>query len=93
MDKPKINYYIDVLIGIFFVVTSMTGLVLYFFLPSGIPRGSYQTFLNITKHDWSSIHNTFGLLMILFTFIHIILHFKWILSMTRLFFKNFKKKK
>jgi len=49
MEKLKINYLVDFLMIISFLVTAITGLIIFFFLPSGIKQGSYQTFFGIIK--------------------------------------------
>lgn len=71
-----------------FLGVAKSGIVLYFFLPEGQRRGGWQTFLGITKHTWSSIHNWCGLLLIALILVHIILHWKWILEMTKNIFKG-----
>ena len=83
MGKSKINYFIDLLMIILFVINSLTGLIIFFFLPSGVKKGSYQEFLGIIKQNWVDLHNWSGLLLILLVAIHIILHWNWIVSMTK----------
>ena len=83
MGKLKINYYIDILMLIFFIINSITGLIIFFFLPTGVKRGAYQVFLGIIKQNWVNVHNWSGLLLILLVAIHLILHWKWIVSMTK----------
>jgi uncharacterized membrane protein len=93
MEKTKINYFIDVLIGILFLITAITGLIIFFFLPSGVSRGSYQTFLGIAKYKWSSLHDYAGIGMIIFTFVHMLLHINWFVCMTKNMFQKKKKVK
>ncbi len=83
MEKSKINYFIDLLILIFFVINSITGLIIFFFLPTGVKRGGYQVFLGIIKQNWVIIHNWSGILLILLIAIHLILHWNWIVYMTK----------
>jgi len=92
MGKAKINYSIDLLMIIFFVINSITGLIIFFFLPSGVRKGSYQEFLGIIKQNWLDVHNWAGILLILMVAIHLILHWNWIVCMTKsLIQKNNKK--
>ncbi len=88
MDQNKVKYLIDVLMGISFVVTTITGLLIFFFLPSGVPKGGYQTFLGIIKNTWSDWHTYAGILMILLVGIHLLLNIKWIIHMTKSMFKK-----
>jgi len=89
MKKNTLNYIVDILMTIAFVITAISGLVIFFFLPSGVKQGSYQTFLGIIKGTWSTIHDRSGILFILLGLIHFILHWNWIVAMT----KNLSKKK
>ena len=83
MEKSKINYIIDAFMAISFFVVAITGLVMFFFLPSGIQRGGYQEFLGIIKHIWIDIHNWSGIILIILVIVHLILHWNWIISMTK----------
>ncbi|MFA5745952.1 MAG: DUF4405 domain-containing protein [archaeon] len=88
MDKIKINYFIDVLLIISFIVVAITSLVIFFFLPSGVRQAGYQTFLGLTKHSWGNIHTISGFAMIILSLIHLILHFKWLTTMSKTIFKK-----
>ena len=83
MEKTKINYFVDLLMLIFFVINSITGLIIFFFLPTGVKRGGYQVFLGIIKQNWVDIHNWSGILLILTIVIHLIIHWNWIVGMTK----------
>lgn len=88
MKKAKFNYLINVLMAIFFLGTTISSLVLFFFLPGGQRRGSYQEFFGILRHDWITFHNWCGLILIFLIVIHLILHWRWIAETTKNFFKN-----
>jgi quinol-cytochrome oxidoreductase complex cytochrome b subunit len=88
MEKAKINYIIDFLAGISFLITAITGLVIFFFLPSGVRQGSYQTFLGIIKGTWAIVHDWAGIIFILLVIIHFMLHWDWIVCMTRKIFQR-----
>ncbi|MFA6089214.1 MAG: DUF4405 domain-containing protein [Candidatus Woesearchaeota archaeon] len=90
MDKPKINYVIDMFLVISFVITAITGIIIFIFLPGGVRQGSYQEFLGITKSLWSGVHDYAGLTMIVLSLIHLILHWNWIIVMTKRIFKGEK---
>ena len=90
MNKSKINYVVDFLLGLSFLITAITGLVIFFLLPKGIKQGSYQEFLGIVKGTWSSIHDWSGIIMIVLSIVHLILHWKWVVCMTKSFFKKRK---
>lgn len=93
MNKQKLNYIINCLSFIAFLTIAVSGLIIYFFLPDGIRRGGYQEFFGITKHVWINIHNIFGLIFLFLVSIHFILHWNWIVSMTKNMFSGKSKKK
>jgi hypothetical protein len=77
----KINYIIDVLMLVCFVITAISGMLLLFF-PKG-PRVGWYEVGGFHKRDLIEIHTFFGILMILFGLIHFLLHLKWIVTMTK----------
>jgi len=83
MAKPILNYWIDVLMLLSFIITSVTALILFFFLPSGVRAGSYQMFLGIIKHNWVSIHIWSGIIFMIFVAVHFILHWYWMAKITK----------
>lgn len=80
MQKAKLNYIIDVLLGISFLVVGITGIIKMSMISSAL--GLTYPFLRDSGfnfvHDWS------GILMIVFAIIHIALHWNWIVGMTKL---------
>lgn len=88
MEKVKLNYLVDLLMGIFFLVVAVSGVILFFFLPSGVRRGGYQEFLGIERHTLVSLHNWCGLILIILIAVHFVLHWRWILEMTKKYFKR-----
>ena len=92
VEKSKINYILDLLMAVSFFVVTITGLVMFFFLPSGVRRGGYQEFLGITKQNWVDIHNWSGIILIMVVVIHLILHWNWIVGMTKMLVQKRGKK-
>ena len=92
MDKAKINYFVDIVSFISFLVTAITGLLIFFFLPSGERNGGvHNTLLGLGRHDWGDIHDWAGIIMIIFAVLHIVLHWNWIVVMTKNLFKRRQK--
>ncbi len=91
MNKLKINYLVDFIAFISFLVTSVTGLIIFIFLPSGVRQGRLQEFIGITKEVWNFIHIWAGILMLVLVIIHLILHWDWIVFTTKKVFGNNKK--
>lgn len=92
MEKVRINYIVDLLLALSFVVTAVTALVIFLFLPEGVRQGRYQEFLGIAKFAWSNLHTVAGLAMVALSFLHLILHWRWMLSMTKSLFRAKAKK-
>jgi hypothetical protein len=68
MDKSRINYCNDVLLGISFAVVLVTAVIRLF---------------NIVSRTTVQIHKIAGIAMIVFSIIHFILHFKVFVNMTK----------
>ena len=86
MSKAKLNYWIDVVIGLAFVLSALSGMVL-FFAPSGYQGGRNpfygQTVLLLSTSTWSTLHTWGSLAMIAGVGAHLVLHWTWIVCMTR----------
>jgi len=83
MNRAKLSYVIDAFIGISFLVCGITGilkiplLIRTFALNQTLP---YKTISII--HDWS------GALMVFFALTHVIMHWRWIVAMTKNLFRK-----
>ncbi|MEM4332161.1 MAG: DUF4405 domain-containing protein, partial [Candidatus Micrarchaeia archaeon] len=64
-------------------VVSISGLVLFFVLPGGGRFAGQAEFLGLTRHTYADVHNIVGLMFIAIMLLHILLHFRWILGMSR----------
>ena len=93
MNRSILNYWVDFCIFLSFLVTAFTGIMLVLFLPSGTRQGSYQVLWGVVKLVWVRIHTLAGFIMVVLCVIHIILHWKWIVGMTKGMFKKDKKSK
>ncbi len=86
MNKAKINYYVDFLLLLAFIGTAKTGLLIFFFMPSGVRRGGWQEFMGIAKSTWTDIHNWLGIAMVVIVIVHYLLHWNWLVCMTKSIF-------
>ncbi len=84
MERDRILYWTDVLMGISFLIVFITGLVKYklirpyFDVVYEIIPGKQMAII----HDWS------GILMGVFVFIHLALHWNWMVDETKNLFKK-----
>ncbi|WP_332882055.1 DUF4405 domain-containing protein [Methanosarcina horonobensis] len=77
-----------VLTTLFFWSCRHRFLHVFFFIPSGVQRGRYLVYMGLTKATWIWIHSRAGILMSVLVIVHLILHWKWIVSTTRNFFRK-----
>jgi hypothetical protein len=84
--KGKINYWIDVVIGLAFGLSALSGLML-FIAPSGYQGGRNpyygQTVLLLSTHAWDTVHTWSSIAMISGVGAHLVLHSNWILCTSR----------
>lgn len=93
MNKAKINYWVDAALALSYIITAVTGLIIFFFLPGGVKQGRLQEFMGIIKENWTSVHNWVGIAMIVLSLVHLMLHWNWIVCMTKNIFSKGKKEK
>jgi quinol-cytochrome oxidoreductase complex cytochrome b subunit len=77
--KPKINYVVDVIMAVFFVITAVSGLALFYYYKADV---SGPTVLAVSRGTWSFMHNWGGIILIALILLHFIFHWKWLSSMT-----------
>ena len=86
-SKAKLNYAIDVVIGLTFILSALSGLVL-FFAPSGYQGGRnpyyLQPVLFLNTQTWDILHTWGSMAMIAGVGAHLVLHWNWMVCMTRL---------
>ena len=85
MNRSKLNYLIDAGLALSFFICFFTGLIKWPGLINIIGVSAYKILhvKNISMlHDWS------GLIMGLLVIIHLALHWKWIVCMTRSIFSK-----
>lgn len=88
MNKLKLNYIVDFLMFISFLITGVSGIVASVFVPGGHPQAGKQLFLGISRHVWMDVHGFAGYTFIILVFVHLILHWNWISQMTKNLFKS-----
>ncbi len=83
MKMTNVNYVVDVLLAVCLVVVAVTGLAVFLFMPEGVRQGGLQEFVGVQKTVWTSVHNWTGILMVALMLVHFILHWNWLVCMTR----------
>ncbi len=88
MTKNKLNFIVDSLAFVAFLIAAKTGLIIFFFLPAGIQRGGYQEFWGIQKSTYSAIHDWAGIILAVLVIVHIVSHWQWITFTIKSFFQK-----
>jgi len=84
MKRITINALVDLGCLIMFIPSLVSGLVLYFVLPSGGGRGSgWEQYLGIARIQWVTMHDNSSFIFAALLIIHLLLHWK--------FFRNINK--
>lgn len=84
MKKSWINYWVDMVIGVAFILCGVTGLMRMF--PDatvGLSAAGKPVILGISTSVWQVVHDWSGFVMTAGVGVHLALHFKWMVSMTR----------
>jgi hypothetical protein len=76
LNKGTLNYWVDVATGLAGVISAASGLV--FPLPGDITTG----ILGISYQTWNSMHTWSSLALLAGVGAHLVLHWKWMVSMT-----------
>lgn len=86
-NKAKLNYIVDLIIMVGFVLAAVSGLILLFAGHGGYQGGRNPHFLRevlfFSRSTWRALHDWGGVAMIGGVVVHLALHWKWIVCMTR----------
>ena len=86
MNRGKLNYFIDMGLAITFLLSFITGI---FKFPN-LTKYFNIVYRTIPAHNLNKIHDWSGLIMGILVFVHLALHWKWIVVMTKNLFKRKK---
>jgi len=86
--QARINFSLDAVLFLTFIVTGVSGLVPWLILPGGGYQGGRNPFYNatlygLTRHQWADIHLWASLAMMGVIAIHLVLHWRWIMCTAR----------
>jgi hypothetical protein len=84
VNKSRINYWVDVGLVVAFIVSLVTGIIKWpgLFRALGLSYAALPMFLISKTHDIS------GLAMGVLVLLHLILHFNWMVLMTKNLFRK-----
>ena len=82
MVRTEIRYVVDMTMLIVFIISAITGFVLWYEFPSGSGRGQ-SMFLSLSKHDWIRIHDYSNVILTAMIIIHFVINVNWIIKTTK----------
>ena len=78
MRRTTANVLVDIGCLVTFIPSLITGLVLYFFLPSGGGRGTgFNTYAGIPRNQWVTLHDYTSFAFATLLVVHLLLHWKF----------------
>jgi len=78
MKRTNLNFIIDIVAFVGFVLLTTTGVLLRYILPPG--SGYYSTIWSLNRHEWGDIHFWVSMVFFLVLTFHLVLHWNWIVS-------------
>ncbi|MEW5958540.1 MAG: DUF4405 domain-containing protein [Chloroflexota bacterium] len=75
--KNKFNFWLDVTIFTAFLLTALTGLLLWLVIPGGQGRGQL-VYGELARRTWIEMHNWLGLALALGALLHLAFHWSWL---------------
>lgn len=84
----KINLIIDLIIGVSFLITAVSAIYLLF-LPHGYQGGrnpGWDPGFVFSRTTWDLIHTWAAVAMMLAASLHLLIHWRWVVNVTRRFF-------
>ena len=81
MKRTKLNFVIDVVAFVGFIVLTTTGVLMRYILPPG--SGRYSTIWSLDRHEWGDIHFWISFVFFLILAFHLVLHWRWIVNVLK----------
>jgi len=78
MKRTRVNFIINGLIAIGMLVLMATGMIQTWILPPG--TNHTLALWNLSRHEWGDVHLWFAVGTVALVFVHIILHWRWIIA-------------
>ncbi|OQK16673.1 hypothetical protein AU255_01845 [Methyloprofundus sedimenti] len=76
MKRVNLNFIIDVVAFVGFIVLTTTGVLMRYVLPPG--SGHYSTIWSLDRHEWGGIHFWISIVFFSILSLHLVLHWRWI---------------
>jgi quinol-cytochrome oxidoreductase complex cytochrome b subunit len=87
-NKVKVNYWVDILLLVSFFIVGISGFILLLVYTSGEPGvGRSISFLGMNKNSFMPWHTISGIVMVVLSLIHFIMHWNWFKAIQKNIFK------
>lgn len=91
-NRAKIHYFVNIIIGVGFLLAAFSGIVFLFGGTGGYQGGRNPSFMTemlfISRTVWKDLHKWSGIVMTVGVALHFILHWNWLVRMTKNLFKR-----
>lgn len=77
MKRTHLNFIIDIIAFVGFVMLTTTGVLMRYILPPG--SGRYSTIWRLDRHQWGDIHFWISIVFFSILTLHLVLHWRWIM--------------
>lgn len=81
MKRTSLNFAVDLIAFLAFVVLASTGVLLHYVLPAG--SGHFLSVRGWDRHDWGGLHFWSAAFFMATLGLHLVLHWKWILAVVQ----------
>lgn len=81
MKKTSINFVIDGMAFVSFVLLTSTGVLVHYVLPPG--SGRFSILWGMDRHQWGQLHYWISIVMMVCLGFHLVLHWKWVVAMIK----------
>ena len=94
MRRATRNYIVFVILICLGLFQSVSGFIMWLALPrgGGLGRGSGSvseaTFWSLSRHNWADLHDWVAVALLVMIVIHLVMHWKWIVYITKSYFKR-----
>ena len=81
MKKTNLNFVIDVVAFVAFVLLTSTGVLVHYVLPPG--SGQFSILWGMNRHEWGQLHYWIAIVMMGSLGLHLLLHWRWVAAMVK----------
>ena len=81
MNRSRLNFFIDTVAFVAFVLLGATGVLIRYILPPG--SGHFSSLWGMDRHDWGRIHFWIAVALMGSLAFHLFLHWRWVVCMIK----------